>query len=309
MREKFEPRYREPTSLDLNWRHTRVGGKNECIHIGGGSVLPNCVGYAWGRWYELLGKKPNLHRGNAENWWLQTDGYERSEFPKLGAVVCWRKGRAGDGTDGAGHVAVVENILPDGSIVTSNSNYLGSRFYMRTIKPPYSIGTTYTFQGFILPPIDFDPYDIDIDFRKTLEALAKEVIAGKWGNGADRKARLTAAGYNFKEVQDRANWLLAEKKVVAKKTVEELAQEVIMGKWGSGYTRHINLARAGYNYVEVQKRVNQILAIGKKLKPLDVIAKEVIAGKWGNGLARKQALEKAGYKFTEVQAMVNKLLK
>ena len=33
--------------------------------------------------------------------------------------------------------------------------------------------------------------------KKTVTELAKEVIAGKWGNGQDRKNRLTAAGYDY----------------------------------------------------------------------------------------------------------------
>ena len=44
--------------------------------------------------------------------------------------------------------------------------------------------------------------------KKKIEAVAKEVIAGKWGNGEDRKDRLTEAGYNYREVQDKVNELL-----------------------------------------------------------------------------------------------------
>lgn len=44
--------------------------------------------------------------------------------------------------------------------------------------------------------------------KKTIEALAKEVIAGKWGNGTERKERLTAAGYDYKEVKNKVNELL-----------------------------------------------------------------------------------------------------
>ncbi|MCQ2564970.1 MAG: peptidoglycan-binding protein, partial [Clostridia bacterium] len=32
--------------------------------------------------------------------------------------------------------------------------------------------------------------------KKSIEEIAKEVIRGNWGNGADRKAKLEAAGYN-----------------------------------------------------------------------------------------------------------------
>lgn len=46
---------------------------------------------------------------------------------------------------------------------------------------------------------------------KTIDQLASEVIAGKWGNGPDRKARLTTAGYDYSAVQARVNELLARK--------------------------------------------------------------------------------------------------
>ena len=43
---------------------------------------------------------------------------------------------------------------------------------------------------------------------KTLEQVAKEVLAGKWGNGAERKRKLTQAGYDYAEVQKLVNNLL-----------------------------------------------------------------------------------------------------
>lgn len=44
--------------------------------------------------------------------------------------------------------------------------------------------------------------------RKTVSELAQEVIAGKWGNGEDRKKRLTAAGYNYNAIQKKVNELI-----------------------------------------------------------------------------------------------------
>ncbi len=43
---------------------------------------------------------------------------------------------------------------------------------------------------------------------KSVDQVAREVIQGKWGNGTDRKKRLTAAGYNYNAVQKRVNGLL-----------------------------------------------------------------------------------------------------
>ena len=44
--------------------------------------------------------------------------------------------------------------------------------------------------------------------RKSLDTIAVEVLAGKWGNGANRKKRLAAAGYDYAAVQDKVNALM-----------------------------------------------------------------------------------------------------
>lgn len=46
--------------------------------------------------------------------------------------------------------------------------------------------------------------------EKSIEQIAKEVIRGKWGNGAVRKEKLTAAGYNYAEVQKQVNKMLSK---------------------------------------------------------------------------------------------------
>lgn len=44
--------------------------------------------------------------------------------------------------------------------------------------------------------------------KKSVYTIAREVIQGKWGNGADRKQKLTEAGYDYSAVQKRVNELL-----------------------------------------------------------------------------------------------------
>lgn len=94
---------------------------------------------------------------------------------------------------------------------------------------------------------------------KTVEEIAKEVIAGKWGSGSERKNRLETAGYSYSEVQAKVNELVKGTTVTNKKTVDELAREVIKGKWGSGAARKNALIKAGYDYSAVQRRVNELL--------------------------------------------------
>ena len=44
--------------------------------------------------------------------------------------------------------------------------------------------------------------------KKSVDEIAREVIQGKWGNGAERKNRLTNAGYDYNAVQKRVNELM-----------------------------------------------------------------------------------------------------
>lgn len=115
-----------------------------------GYGLPNCTCYAWGRFWEITGgNAPTLSTDNAENWYNHSDGYQRGNTPKLGAVICFADGPF----SGDGHVAIVEQINSDGSIVTSNSAWRGEYFYTQTLQPPnYLPASDYVFQGFIYNP-------------------------------------------------------------------------------------------------------------------------------------------------------------
>ena len=45
--------------------------------------------------------------------------------------------------------------------------------------------------------------------KKTNEDIAREVINGKWGNGAERKKKINAAGYDYAEIQKIVNSYMA----------------------------------------------------------------------------------------------------
>lgn len=95
---------------------------------------------------------------------------------------------------------------------------------------------------------------------KSIDTLAREVIAGNWGNGQDRVNRLTSAGYNYNAVQDRVNEILSgSASKPTGKSIDTLAREVIRGDWGNGQDRKNRLEKAGYDYNAVQRRVNEIL--------------------------------------------------
>lgn len=94
----------------------------------------------------------------------------------------------------------------------------------------------------------------------SIDTLAREVIQGAWGNGNERYQRLTAAGYDYDTVQARVNEILGITPKPTGKSIETLAREVIRGDWGNGQERYNRLTAAGYNYQQVQNRVNQILS-------------------------------------------------
>lgn len=100
-------------------------------------------------------------------------------------------------------------------------------------------------------------------------------------------------------IADEAN-KINNPETIKEKPTEELAREVIEGKYGNGEYRKNAL---GDRYAEVQAIVNEILA--PELKPsadiLDLVRK-TIRGDFGNGEDRKSAL---GFNYDEVQRQVN----
>lgn len=120
---------------------------------------------------------------------------------------------------------------------------------------PYVLNNTkHTWSGFIN-----SLSTIPTTIKKSNSEIAKEVIAGKWGNGTERKNKLTASGYDYNAVQAEVNRLLNKGTVSTKKSNEEIAKEVIAGKWGNGATRKAKLKAAGYDPDAIQKLVNKLL--------------------------------------------------
>ena len=87
----------------------------------------NCVWYAWGRAYEILGRRPEIY-GNGRDWWqynINHNLFPYGQEPRVGAIACWW----GDNDNYTlGHVAIVEEIR-NGVVYTSASNWLGPPWY------------------------------------------------------------------------------------------------------------------------------------------------------------------------------------
>ena len=80
---------------------------------------------------------------------------------------------------------------------------------------------------------------------------AMDVMAGKYGNGVERKVRLAAAGYDYWAVQRLVNGMA--------KGYDKVALDVIAGKYGNDQYRVNALRAAGYDAALVQEMVNNIL--------------------------------------------------
>lgn len=79
---------------------------------------------------------------------------------------------------------------------------------------------------------------------KTTYQLAEEVIAGQWGNGEDRKKRLTDAGYNYDAVQNVVNQKMAAKNQPAHVYYVVKRGDTLSGiasKYGTTYQRLVQI--------------------------------------------------------------------
>ena len=181
--------------------------------------------------------------------WQESD----SRTPSPGDIIFydWDDTGAGDCTGWPDHVGIVESVSGGKiTVIEGNKNNAVGR---RTL----DVNGRYI-RGYGVPKYDKEAAGNGSQATQSVAAVAKEVIAGKWGNGEDRKNRLTAAGYNYKAVQDQVNALL-KGTAAATKSVAAVAKEVIAGKWGNGKERKNRLEAAGYNYNEVQAKVNAML--------------------------------------------------
>ncbi len=99
----------------------------------------------------------------------------------------------------------------------------------------------------------FDTYIVQSGSLYKVQVGAYSVKA----NADAMEKKLKAAGFDTYITTKSGTAVAAD--APAKKSVDELAREVIAGKWGNGATRKQKLTDAGYDYSAVQKRVNELL--------------------------------------------------
>lgn len=141
------------------------GGWNTCIkgnpRYQYADALANCVGYASGRFNEIIniarettGCTYTTLNCNAVGFKERAEaaGLKTGSTPRRGAIMCWGKEGA------AGHVAIVERVNNSNSVYTSESGWGSSAIFWNSTRSNnngrWGIGAGYYFRCFIYLPDD-----------------------------------------------------------------------------------------------------------------------------------------------------------
>ena len=140
--------------------------------------------------------------------WVEDDAY----LPLPGDIVFydWQDSGTGDNAGWSDHVGIVENV--SGNYITVIEGNYNDGVGRRVLQ----INGRYI-RGYGVPKFDEESSannattsgsEIPNSSKKSVDEIAKEVIAGLWKSGEERKKMLTEKGYNYEEVRIRVNQLL-----------------------------------------------------------------------------------------------------
>lgn len=198
-------------------------------------VLANCVGYAAGRFNEIIGRGCFVYWQYAPNpdQWIATAkeyGLRTGSEPELGAVAVWTH-----------HVAVVEQINDDGSIITSESGY-GCANPFWTSKRSRGGGSWGGdgFLGFIYQPEKEDPMKKGIDIswcqpKVDWQKVTTDFCIIQIGGGAVRRQKDTMyeshyAGAKGRGIPVGAYWFTWARTVAEAEEEADICISLLKGK-------------------------------------------------------------------------------
>ena len=199
----------------------------------GCDVLANCVGYAAGRFNEIIGQNCFVHFRYApdpDQWIVlaQAEGLRTGSEPQLGAVAVWRH-----------HVAIVEEIHADGSITTSESGY-GCANPFWTSKRSKNGGSWggEGFLGFIYQPEVSMKKGIDISYcqpKVDWQKVTADFCLIQIGGGAVRRQKDTMyeshyAGAKSRGIPVGAYWFTWARTVAEAEEEADLCISLLKGK-------------------------------------------------------------------------------
>ena len=115
---------------------------------------------------------------------------------------------------------------------------------------------------------------------KSISEIVQEVINGVWGNGEDRKIRLTNAGYNYNEIQAKVNSILASNSVVTYTVKSGDTLSSIASKYNTTYQK-----LAQYNNISNPNIINVGQVIKIPNESTSTVEKEYYIVKNGDTLS------------------------
>ena len=174
------------------------------IELGLTDIIPTEVGCE--RMLELFKKNGDF---------IEDDAYN----PAPGDIIFydWQDNGKGDNKGWSDHVGIIEQCSDRQiKVIEGNKNDEVGR---RILKPDSQYIRGYGVPRYseedrekIELPEGYEdvtkPGTIDVDKNKSIDDIAREVIAGGWGNGEERKRRLELAGLDYNEVQGKVNEIL-----------------------------------------------------------------------------------------------------
>ena len=225
---KYSPLPRN-TKMQYNWAWCACTWSALAIKLGYTAIMPIEISC----FYIIeAAKKMNI--------WQENDAY----VPNIGDAILydWDDSGSGDNKGNPDHIGTVVYVNRDsGYMVVVEGNYsnavkkrtimINGRFIRGFICPKY------TGNGAELPPAQSGGKDI--------KTVAREVIAGQWGNGDARKNNLKAAGYNYKEVQAKVNKILNGGAAKPSTPVQDQAQPTSKKVIAGAYADKFNKSLAG----------------------------------------------------------------
>lgn len=229
--------------------------ENECYKVGK-SITPIGV-----MWHSTGANNPNLCRYvSPDDGLLGVNKYNNhwNQARPGGRKVCVH---AFIGKDKNGNIATYQTLPFDmrgwhagGS---ANDNYIGFEICEDALTDRAYFDKVYK-EGVEFTAYLCELYNLDPMGKNVIICHADGYKLGIASNHGDIYHWFKKHGKTMDDVRKDVKSVMATKVETLKKSIEEIAKEVLAGKWGNGTERKNALTKAGFNYSEVQKKVNEL---------------------------------------------------
>ena len=138
-----------------------------------------------------------IAKAKALGIWQENDAYR----PQPGDVIMydWQDTGRGDDIGWPDHTGIVTAVNGSAFTVMEGNHNGGVNPRTMTVNGRY-------IRGYITPRFSQATANTTTG-TKSVAQIAREVMAGKWGNGSERRQRLAAAGYDYRAIQAEVNKL------------------------------------------------------------------------------------------------------